>query len=412
MNDNARSVVLFTGLSHAIVHTFELSIPILVVIWLLEFPVSTATLGLVVGAGYALFGIGALPGGVLADRYGSQTLILVCLAGMGGAFLLLSFAPGVLTIAIALGLWGAAASVYHPAGLSLISTGVEDRGTAFAYHGMAGNIGIALGPLVTALLLLTFDWRLVTRLLVVPAVIAIGYAVTAEFDEKAAVSVDGGSNQSMSLSKFVADSRALFTAGFGLAMLIVMMNGLFYRGTLTFLPDVLGDFLPPVSEYVTLFDPRSPLASEFDLSSYLYVGLLAIGIGGQYVGGRVSDKIRPTAGLAVVFGSLVVVAIAFIPAATAGLLPLLGISAVLGFLLFALQPLYQATIADHSPPDDRGLSYGYTYLTSFGVGAAGAAIAGYLLSVVSADGTFLALAVFPALGAAFSLVLRSWSGGE
>jgi hypothetical protein len=39
MNENARSVVLFTGLSHAIVHTFELSIPILVVIWLLEFPV-------------------------------------------------------------------------------------------------------------------------------------------------------------------------------------------------------------------------------------------------------------------------------------------------------------------------------------------------------------------------------------
>jgi len=406
MNENARSVVLFTGLSHAIVHTFELSIPILVVIWLLEFPVSTATLGLVVGAGYALFGIGALPGGVLADRYGSQTLILVCLAGMGGAFLLLSFATGVVTIAVALGLWGVAASIYHPSGLSLISTSVEDRGTAFAYHGMAGNVGIALGPLVTALLLLTFDWRTVTRLLVVPAIVAIGYALTAEFDETAAVSVDGGTTRSMSLSKFVADSRALFTVGFGLAMCIVMMNGLFYRGTLTFLPNVLGDFLPPVSEYVSVFEPGSPLAEEFDLSSYLYVGLLAIGIGGQYLGGRVSDRIRPTTGLAVVFGSLVAVAVIFIPAARAGLGPLLAVSAVLGFLLFALQPLYQATIAEYSPPDDRGLSYGYTYLISFGVGAAGAAIAGYLLSVVSVDGTFLALAVFPALGAGFSLVLR------
>jgi MFS family permease len=406
MNENARSVVLFTGLSHAIVHTFELSIPLLVVIWLLEFPVSTATLGVVVGAGYALFGIGALPGGVLADRYGSQTLILVCLAGMGGAFLLLSFATGVVTIAVALGLWGVAASIYHPSGLSLISTSVEDRGTAFAYHGMAGNVGIALGPLVTALLLLTFDWRTVTRLLVVPAIVAIGYALTAEFDETAAVSVDGGTTRSMSLSKFVADSRALFTVGFGLAMCIVMMNGLFYRGTLTFLPNVLGDFLPPVSEYVSVFEPGSPLAEEFDLSSYLYVGLLAIGIGGQYLGGRVSDRIRPTTGLAVVFGSLVAVAVIFIPAARAGLGPLLAVSAVLGFLLFALQPLYQATIAEYSPPDDRGLSYGYTYLTSFGVGAAGAAIAGYLLSVVSVDGTFLALAVFPALGAGFSLVLR------
>jgi MFS family permease len=412
MNENARSVVLFTGLSHAIVHTFELSIPILVVIWLLEFPVTTATLGLVVGAGYALFGIGALPGGVLADRFGSRALILACLAGMGGAFLLLSFATGVVTIAVALGLWGVAASVYHPSGLSLISTSVEDRGTAFAYHGMAGNAGIALGPLVTALLLLTVDWRIVTRLLVVPAVIAIGYALTAEFDETAAVSVDGGQTESMSLSKFLGDSRSLFTLGFALAMCIVMMNGLFYRGTLTFLPDVLGNFLPPISESVTLFEPGSPLASEFDLASYLYVGLLTIGIGGQYVGGKVSDRIEPTTGLTVVFGSLVVVAVGFVPAARTGLAPLLVASAVLGFLLFALQPLYQATIAEHSPPDDRGLSYGYTYLTSFGVGAGGAAIAGYLLSVVSADGTFLALAAFPALGAVFALVLRRWGEGE
>jgi len=406
MNENARSVVVFTGLSHAIVHTFELSIPILVVIWLLEFPVTTATLGVVVSVGYALFGIGALPGGVLADRFGSQTVILACLGGMGLAFLVLSFATGVVTIALALAVWGIAASVYHPAGLSLISTSVEDRGTAFAYHGMAGNVGIALGPLVTALLLLTFDWRIVTRLLVVPAIVAIGYAITAEFDEHAAVSVDGGTDESMSLSKFLADSRALFTVGFGLAMLIVMMNGLFYRGTLTFLPRVLGSFLPPITEYVSLFEAGSPLASEFDLSSYLYVGLLGVGIGGQYVGGRVSDLIRPTTGLAVVFGSLVVVATGFVPAAQAGLVPLLIASAVLGFLLFALQPLYQATIAEHSPAGDRGLSYGYTYLTSFGVGASGAAVAGYLLSVGSAGTTFAALAAFPALGAIFALVLR------
>lgn len=407
MNQNDRSVVLFTGISHAIVHTFELSIPILVVIWLLEFPVSTATLGLVVATGYALFGIGALPGGVLADRYGSQTLILICLAGMGLSFLILSFATGLVTIAVALAGWGVAASVYHPSGLSLISTGVENRGTAFAYHGMAGNVGIALGPLVTALLLVTFDWRIVTRLLVVPAILAIGYAVTAEFDETAAMSTDGGATESqpMSLSKFVMDSRALFTASFALVMVVVMMNGLFYRGILTFLPDVLGGFLPPVTDFVQLFEPGSPLAQEFDLSSYLYVGLLTVGIGGQYVGGKVSERIAPTVALTVVFGSLVAVAVGFVPAARLGLTPLLVVSALLGFLLFALQPLYQATIAEYSPPDDRGLSYGYTYLASFGVGAAGAAISGYLLSVVAAEGTFLALAAFPLLGALVSVVL-------
>lgn len=395
------------------VHTYELSIPILVAIWLVEFPVSTAVLGAVVSIGYALFGIGALPGGILTDRFGSRTLIVGCLIGMGLSFLFLSFATGILTIAFALAVWGMAASVYHPAGLSLISKGVDNRGSAFAYHGMAGNIGIAFGPLVTALLLLTLDWRMATRLLAVPTAIVIGYALTVEFDETAAVSVDGGTDRSesttdsatRSLFRFITDSRALFTTGFALAMVIVMMNGLFYRGMLTFLPDVLDQFLPPIQDYIQLFDPDSPIAEEFTLSSYVYVGLLTIGISGQYVGGKLSDRISSTTGLAIVFGALVVVAIAFVPAARGGLSTLLIVSALLGFFLFALQPLYQATIADHSPPGDRGLSYGYTYLMSFGIGAAGAAIAGLLLSVTTTDGTFLALAVFPALGSLFAITL-------
>jgi len=406
MDGNARSVVAFTGVSHALVHTYELSIPILVVIWLAEFPVSTATLGAVVAVGYGLFGAGALPGGVLADRFGSRTVILGCLVGMGLSFLLLSFASGLATVAVALGAWGVAASVYHPSGLSLISTGVEERGTGFAYHGMAGNVGIAFGPLVTALLLLAFDWRVVVRLLVVPALLAAGYAVTAEFDERAAVEADGGrvDDGGASLSGVLADSRALFTVGFSLAMGVVMMNGLFYRGMLTFLPDVLAGFLPSVGGL--LFPPDSPLAAEFSLSSYVYVGLLAVGIGGQYAGGKASDRVAPTTGLVVVLVGLVGVAVGFVPAARAGLPTLLLAGVALGFLLFALQPLYQATVAEHSPADDRGLSYGYTYLASFGVGAAGAAVSGYLLSVVAVDGTFLALAAFPALGAGFALALR------
>lgn len=405
MEENAREIVVFTGGSHALVHTYELSIPILVVIWLLEFPVTTASLGLVVTVGYALFGIGALPGGVLADRFNSRSLIIAGLVGMALSFLALSFASGLPTIALALAGWGVAASVYHPAALSLISTGVENRGTGFAYHGMAGNVGIALGPLLTALLLLAFEWQTVVRLLVLPAVAVVGYALTAEFDEMAATATDGG--QSTSLSDVLADSRALFTGGFVLALCIVMMNGLFYRGTLTFLPDVLGDFVPSLENALGLFGD-SALAEEFDTASYLYVGLLMVGIAGQYTGGKLSDRVPPTLGLTGVFGTLVLIAVAFVPAAQAGTATLLAVSALLGFFLFALQPLYQATIAEYTPADGRGLSYGYTYLVSFGVGAAGAAVAGYLLAVTDVTGTFLALAAFPALGVAFSAGLYQW----
>ncbi|WP_372480214.1 MFS transporter [Halomicrobium sp. HM KBTZ05] len=410
MNDNDRSIVGFAMLAHATVHTYELSIPIFVVVWLQQFSTTTALLGTIVAVGYALFGIGALPGGVLADLLSARTVVIGCLLGMGGSFLLLGFAPGIPTIALALGLWGVAASVYHPAGLSLLSTGVSERGTGFAYHGMAGNVGIAFGPLATALLLLAFDWRTVAGLLSIPAVLAVGYAVTAEFDEMAAVSTDGGEDEGRdggpsSLGEFVTGTRTLFTAGFALAICVVLMNGVFYRGVLTFLPDVLGGFLPPITDYVRLFEPGSPMAEEFDLASYVYAGLLTVGIAGQYAGGKLTDRISVTTGLIGVFAALAVVAVLFVPAARAGIGPLLAVSAVLGFVLFAIQPLYQATIAEYSPPDDRGLSYGFTYLANFGVGAGGAALSGILLSAVGTDGTFLALAAFPVLGAALAVAL-------
>ena len=84
----------------------------------------------------------------------------------------------------------------------------------------------------------------------------------------------------------------------------------------------------------------------------------------------------------------------------------------MGFLLFALQPLYQAVIAEQSPPGSRGLSYGYTYLISFGIGASGAALSGYLLSVAAPERTILRPALIPVLGAVFSLLLWRRTGAE
>ena len=404
MNENDRSIVGVAMLAHAMVHTYELSIPILVTVWLDVFQVTEATIGLVVSAGYALFGLGALPGGVLADTYGSRPLIIACLVGMGGSFLFLSLAPSVWLIAVALLVWGIAASVYHPSGLSLISKGVTQRGTAFAYHGMAGNLGIALGPLLTALLLLAFDWRTVTGLLAIPAGIAVLLAITVDFDENATVgATDGGTDVGSkadtvsSVSELLSESRRLFTAGFAIVFAIVMLSGLYYRGVLTFLPDLLGDF--------SVFEPVSVGGRTLEPSRYLYAGLLVVGIAGQYAGGKLTDRMATERGLAISFGGLAVIALAFVPAASADLLALLAISAVLGFALFLVQPFYQATVAEYTPAGLRGLSYGYTYLGVFGVGALGAAMAGFILTYASSAGLFLVLAGLASLASLLGLWL-------
>lgn len=410
VEENDRSIVGFVMIGHGLVHTYELSIPILMTIWLLEFSTTPAVLGVAVAVGYALFGIGSLPGGLLVDRFGSRTLVIVCLAGMGLSFIVLSLAPGVLGVALALVLWGTAASVYHPAGLTLISNGVEQRGRGFAYHGIAGNIGIAAGPLLTALLLLAFDWRVVVIALAVPALVGAVVGIVIEFDPTAAIDVteDGRrGNGPESLVEFVTETRRLFTVGFLMVFVIVAFNGLYYRGVLTFLPDLLGDFLTAAigDTRPGIIDPDSPIAEEFDLAQYLFAGLLMVGVGGQYLGGRLTDAIEPDRGLIGMTAALTIVALLFVPAAGTGLWGVIVVSCLLGFTLFALQPLTQATIAKYSVPESRGLSFGYTYLAIFGIGALGAAIAGTVLTYASVSVMFLVLAAFSTASCLIALSL-------
>ncbi|WP_204959933.1 MFS transporter [Salinigranum salinum] len=483
MNRNDRSIVALVSLAHGMVHTYELSIPIFVSIWLVEFSavdlgftqvgVTAATLGVIVTAGYGLFGAGSLPSGVLVDRVGSRRLIRACLFGMGASFLLLAVAPGLVAVTLALLVWGAAASVYHPAGLALLSKGVEERGTGFAYHGIAGNVGQGGGPLVTTLLLLFFDWSLVAALLAVPALVAGVYASRAEFDETAAVdtvtSTDGGersdgarsssevesdggersdgarsssevesdggersdgarsssevesdggerldgsrsssettsdsgskaSSGVDSFAEFRAESTRLFAGGFVLVFVVALCSGLYYRGFLTFLPGVLESipgFEPFPLSAILPADVARAIGGGSQLirpERYFYASLLVVGVFGQYAGGKLSDRIRVEKGIVVGFGMLALLAVAFIPVAGVGVGPLAVLGALVGFFLFFVQPFYQTAVAEYTPAGARGLSYGYTYLGVFGIGALGGAIAGVVLTYAAPAELFLVLA--------------------
>jgi MFS family permease len=442
VNANDRAITALVMLAHGAVHTYELAIPIFVVAWIDQFevislgvatlPVNTATVGAMVTVSYGLFGVGALPGGVLVDRLGSRRLISACLAGMGLSYLLLGLAPNMLVIGLALVVWGVAASVYHPAGLSLISKGVRERGTGLAYHGIAGNLGIGLGPLVAALMLVVVDWRTVALVLGAPALLAAVYAARADFNETAAVEpvADGGEETGDepddsaggskadagvdSLGEFLAESRRLFAGVFVLVFVVVICSGLYYRGVLTFLPELLrglpgfepvpvGSLLPaPVRELLGISVEGSRTLSPGD---YFYSGLLLMGVVGQYAGGKLSDRIPVEYGLSGAFAVLAVLAVLFVPVSSMGLGPLLLFGPVLGIFLFVVQPMYQATVAEYTPAGTRGLSYGFTYLGVFGVGALGGGIAGALLAFADPTALFLTLAGFATVGSLVGLTL-------
>ena len=121
---------------------------------------------------------------------------------------------------------------------------------------------------------------------------------------------------------------------------------MFYRGVLTFLPDLL--------ERLGALEPVAVGALVLEPGRYVYVGLLLVGVLGQYVGGRLTDRLPIERALAVALAALSAVAAGFFPLAQTGLAGLLLVSAALGLLLFGLQPLYQAAVADYTPPGAAG----------------------------------------------------------
>jgi hypothetical protein len=62
-------------------------------------------------------------------------------------------------------------------------------------------------------------------------------------------------------------------------------------------------------------------------------------------------------------------------------------------------------VAEYTPAGTRGLSYGFTYLGVFGVGALGATLAGTMLTFFAPQQLFVALAVVAAVGAGFGTYL-------
>jgi MFS family permease len=166
-----------------------------------------------------------------------------------------------------------------------------------------------------------------------------------------------------------------------------------YWGALTFLPVYLDSLGLPSLDVG---------GSALTAGLYLFPAVLALGAAGQVVGGFLADRPRVEITLAsasvVVGGLLILLAV---PSAGA----VVGIAFAFGFLLFALEPMQNLLVARRAPPNLRGLAYGLVFLAVFGIGAAGAALGGYIGTVADLRLIFPPLAVFMLASGAAVLLL-------
>ncbi len=159
--DDARTIGL-VGLAHGTSHFFHMLLPPLFPLFVRDFGVSYAQLGLLVTVFFAVSGIGQALAGFLVDRVGARPVLFAALACFVAAALLAASAQGIDGLLLAAALAGLGNSPFHPVDFTILNQRVSPPrlGHAFSLHGVSGNLGWAAAPVFQlAIVQATGSWR-------------------------------------------------------------------------------------------------------------------------------------------------------------------------------------------------------------------------------------------------------------
>jgi MFS family permease len=111
-------------------------------------------------AGFAAWGVFALPAGWLGDRWSRRGMMLIFFFGTGIACILAGFARTPFEIGAALTLIGVFSAIYHPVGYAILH-GLDPKtiGRTLGVNGLWGNLGVAFAALITGVLTDVISWR-------------------------------------------------------------------------------------------------------------------------------------------------------------------------------------------------------------------------------------------------------------
>jgi MFS transporter, FSR family, fosmidomycin resistance protein len=154
-------VISAVSIAHGLSHFFQLTLPPLFPVMKEEFGVGYAELGAVTGLFYAVSGVAQFAAGFVVDRFGAQRVLLAGLALLAGATVGVALAPSywaLLPLAVVAGLGNC---VFHPADFAVLNARVDRTrmGRAYGAHGLAGNLGWVLAPIVGVALSKLVGWR-------------------------------------------------------------------------------------------------------------------------------------------------------------------------------------------------------------------------------------------------------------
>jgi MFS family permease len=376
--DNEKKIVIITCVAHFLSHFYELIFPALAIPLMISLKMSLTDVLKLSFLMYLLFGLGALPWGIISDRYGNRKSLIIFFFGCGaGAFLTASSQSGT-SLMLSLAVIGFFASIYHPAGMGLISRGVKNRGMALGINGVAGNIGLVSAPFAAGLLNWLIGWKM-TYIFIGAFSLLWGIIMLLVSIDETPLHDEGKAAQGL------PDANNNNLKYFLILCVIMTLAGLAYRANSVVLPaylefkaSFLWNFFKNI--HITNLEGMKTMAATLLVSSVYLVGIF-----GQLAGGKLADK-YDLRWMYLIFHGLSLPFVILVGVFSEQLLVVSA--AVYVFFALGMQPIENSLVAKFTPNKWRSTGYGIKFILVFGVGSLAVYLVGWIKDIWNLDAVY------------------------